>query len=66
MMQSQYMRVESKAGGVACTNREFIRTAHTVLSKAGKSLAMKKRRHRWLREGLKLKAEYFEYYLAIV
>ena len=52
MIHTQAMRIESLAGGVAATNRQFIRAAHTLLSTKGKSAAMRKQRHEWLRGGL--------------
>lgn len=52
MFITQYYRVESKAGGVSCTNREFIKAAHTILNKKGKTRAMRDQRHAWLRSGL--------------
>ena len=40
------------AGGVACTNTQFIRAAHTTLSALGKSAQHREWRHKWLRDGL--------------
>ena len=53
MSFAQYCRVETLAGGVACTPREFIRAAHSLLNDAGKTRAHRDARHAWLRDGLK-------------
>ena len=55
MLQSQYMRIETVAGGLNSTNREFIRACHTVLSKEGKSQNKKQLRHSWIKAGLLIK-----------
>lgn len=52
MTFAQYCRIESAAGGVHCTNREFIRAARALLSANGKARAQRKARHIWLRDGL--------------
>ena len=52
MMYAQYLRIERKAGGISCTNRDFITAAHTILSTEGKSSAMRKVRHCWLKAGM--------------
>jgi len=52
MQHSQYLRIESLAGGVSCSNREFIRVARSKLSPAGKRRANRGFRHNWLRHGL--------------
>lgn len=52
MTFGQYCRIESAAGGVRCSNREFIRAARGLLSQDGKSRASRKARHEWLRDGL--------------
>lgn len=57
MMFSQYCRIESAAGGVFCTEREFIREAHKLLSKTGKSHDQREARHAWLRDGLKMRLD---------
>jgi len=57
MMHSQYLRIQSKAGNVFCTPKEFIKAAHFVLNKKGKSSQMRKERHLWLRSGLKQMSE---------
>lgn len=52
MPYSQYLRIETLAGGVGCTNREFIRSAHSLLVKVGRSRAQRDARHAWIRSGL--------------
>ena len=63
MMHSQYLRIQSKAGSVFCTPKEFIKAAHSVLNKKGKSSQMRKERHLWLRSGLKQMSEQKGIYL---
>ena len=53
MMYLQYQRIESVAGGITCTPREFVKAAHSKLSKVGKRAEHREARHLWLREGLK-------------
>ena len=53
MMHSQYLRIESLAGGVYASQREFIRAARSRLSPEGKSRGMREWRHEWLRDGLR-------------
>lgn len=52
MAYPQYLRLETKAGGVTCTEREFIRACHSVLTARGRSRARRAVRHAWLRVGL--------------
>lgn len=52
MTFAQYCRIETAAGGVHCTNREFIRAARALLSTDGKARAQRKARHMWIRDGL--------------
>jgi len=54
MMYSQYLRIETKAGGANCTSKDFIRAAYTVLASEGKTRQVRDLRHAWLREGLSL------------
>jgi len=49
---AQYCRIESMAGGLSCSDREFIRAALTKLSAEGKSVGKRAWRHAWLRDGL--------------
>jgi hypothetical protein len=49
---SQYCRIETQAGGVFCTNREFIRAARTLLHDGAMHHDWRSRRHAWLRAGL--------------
>ena len=52
MLYSQYLRIETKAGGVFCTDKDFIKAARTLLTGRGKSNEKRAARHRWLRAGL--------------
>lgn len=52
MQYAQYERIETLAGGVNCTPRQFIKAAHTKLTEKGRSREMRTQRHAWLREGL--------------
>jgi len=53
MRYSQYLRVESLAGGVGCSPREFVEAAHSLLAPDAKKHAKRTARHQWLREGLR-------------
>lgn len=53
MMHAQYLRIESLAGGVTASPREFIRAARGRLAPAGLSRARRAWRHDWLRSGLR-------------
>ena len=58
MTYSQYCRIESAAGGVACSDRAFIRAALKLVSKDHRKARDKRAvRHEWLRAGLALKIE---------
>ena len=37
MTLAQYLRIEDAAGGVGCSDRQFIKAAHTLLSPADQS-----------------------------
>ena len=52
MMYSQYKRIETEAGGLTCTNKQFIKACHSCLSDYGKGRKSRKNRHDWIREGL--------------
>lgn len=52
MLYSQYERLESKAGGITASNRDFIKACYTVLRPRTKTRAWRDARHTWLREGL--------------
>lgn len=52
MTYAQFCRIVTRAGGIGCTNREFIRAAHSLLSKVGRSLEHRNARHTWIRSGL--------------
>jgi hypothetical protein len=62
MQYAQYKRIETKAGGLTCTNKRFIKACYTVLSTQGKQRDSRIIRHAWLRQGLEMlstsKAQY--------
>lgn len=55
MLFTQFHRIERHAGGVAASNREFIRAAHRLLGEDGRTRSSRDARHEWLREGLALR-----------
>ena len=55
MIYSQYIRIETLAGGVACSNIQFIRALHTKISTLGKTRENREWRHKLIREGLEIK-----------
>lgn len=58
MLYRQYCRIETRAGGVGCTDVEFIRAAHkSLLSQSRFHHLYRADRHAWLREGLALLEE---------
>lgn len=52
MPWSQYMRIETSAGGTSAGPRDFVRAAHKLLSEEGRTRAARDVRHEWLRSGL--------------
>lgn len=52
MTWAQFQRIETLAGGIAATNRAFIRAAHSRLSREGKARRNREARHAWIRSGL--------------
>ena len=66
MMYAQYCRLESRAGGCLSSDRAFIRACRAVLNRKGRSRVARRGRHMWIREGLKLKSNAINEYLAIV
>lgn len=52
MSHAQAIRIETLAGGVACTDREFIKAAHSLLANISRGRSMRDTRHAWLRSGL--------------
>lgn len=55
MMYAQYCRIESRAGGVGATDRQFIRAALSTLAKPYRyKRTSREVRHGWLREGLRM------------
>ena len=58
MLFSQYCRIETRAGGLGCTNVEFIRAAHKSLHGPARfNHRFRADRHAWLRDGLALLAQ---------
>jgi hypothetical protein len=58
MMYSQYLRIESLAGGVGCSNRAFIRAALSRLKKkARRKISLRGARHAYLKAGLEYLAQ---------
>ena len=59
MMFAQYCRIESLAGGVSCTPREFIKACHSVLQKRYRfgihARTVRTGRHAWIRSGLEMR-----------
>jgi hypothetical protein len=51
MLYSQYLRLETIAGGVGCTDKQFIAACHTFL-KNKFSREEREHRHAWIRDGL--------------
>lgn len=52
MPYSQYLRLETRAGGVGCTNKQFIKACHSVLKPCGRNHTQREARHEWIRSGL--------------
>ncbi len=52
MTHSQYMRIESVAGGTDCTERAFIRACRTLIKHEAKGRACRVQRQQWIRGGL--------------
>ena len=55
MTFAQYLRIETAAGGVGCSDRQFIKYAHVLLSPDGRKRWLRDARHEWLRDGLEMK-----------
>ena len=55
MTWGQFVRIERMAGGHFASNRAFIRAAHRLVSKSGKSRRFRDQRHKWLRDGLDMR-----------
>ena len=53
MPHAQYLRIESDAGGVTTSERNFIRHARRRLSKHGRSRESRRWRRRWYLSGLR-------------
>lgn len=53
MMFSQYLRIETSAGGVSASRSQMLRAFRRMLTPAGKSRQMRDHRHKLTREMLK-------------
>jgi len=51
MTYGQYLRLETMAGGVGCTDKQFIAASHSAI-KNKYSRKERDARHAWIREGL--------------
>jgi hypothetical protein len=64
MQYSQYLRIESKAGGIFATSKDFVKAAHKVCNPRGKQRQHRELRHAWIRAGLEYhhqaRAEYVQ------
>jgi predicted membrane chloride channel (bestrophin family) len=54
---AQYLRAETRAGGLSKSTRQLIRAARTMLSPAGKTRNNRESRHDWLRSILAMRQE---------
>jgi len=58
MMFGQYCRIESKAGGVACSEREFVRACLSMIKKRSRyAREFRTDRHVWIRSGLAMRVD---------
>ena len=53
MPYAQYLRVESAAGGIGCTYKEFVRACHSMLAPNARGFDKRELRHAWIRDGLR-------------
>ena len=54
---SQYLRAETRAGGLSKSTRQFIRATRTMLSPEGKRRGARSIRHTWTRDMLAIRAK---------
>ena len=67
MFNGQYLRIERQAGGVGCTDADFIRSAHTLLLKQSRFHHIhREQRHEWLREGLAMLEKSRQQYVQVM
>ena len=52
MMSSRYLRIETKAGGVMCTDREFIKACRSMFNAYGLSHWCRDSRHEFIRDAM--------------
>lgn len=53
MPWSQYLRIESIAGGIGCTPRQFVKACHSRLMPSARGREQRAARHAWIRDGLR-------------
>ena len=67
MMYAQYCRLETKAGGVFATDREFIRACRSSIKRNYRgNRTQRKIRHKWIRSGLELKKKASQEYIDVM
>ena len=66
MMYAQYCRIESRAGGVGCSARQFIKAAHTMLKPRALKFECRDARHAWLRDGLNYRLMARDEYMSVM
>ena len=67
MMYAQYCRIESRAGGVSCSARQFVRAALSMIKKRSRySREFRDARHQWLREGLDYRLMARDEYMSVM
>lgn len=52
MLYSQYLRIQSKAGGLAASNRDLIRAIRSMLTPAALTSGHKSSRHKIIKQAL--------------
>ncbi len=52
MLYSQYLRIQTKAGGINANNRQIIKAVHSMLTKPALSCHHRKNRHEIIKMAL--------------
>jgi len=52
MLYSQYLRVQTRAGGIAASNRELIKALYSILAPGARSFKHREARHSIIRQAL--------------
>ena len=52
MLYSQYLRVQTRAGGIAASNRELIKAVYSILAPGARSFKHRAARHSIIRQAL--------------